>query len=159
MRSSQWNLEVLGSKHPKLRTLNPSGAWLPKMLMDSRKLEQRTSPWAAGCFLGLITTLVAASVSMPKLLSDFRKNFLPWWGSSIYIWLSIRVALWVTQHVASVLQLLVGLLWLKRCLWKQAVRLCTAVLVLMRHWCKASHSYYAGRKSLDTRIRSIRQYT
>lgn len=74
IKASQWNLEVLGSKQPKLTSLNPSGAWLPKMLMDSRKLEQRTSPWAAGCFLGLITTLVAASVSTPKLLSDFSQK-------------------------------------------------------------------------------------
>lgn len=114
IKASQWSLEALGSKQPKFRTSNPGGSWLPTMFVESRKLEQRTSPRAATRFPGVITTLVEASVSVPNLLSHFHKKFLPWWGiDSIHIWLSsllshiahikcFPVACWptVTQAVA-----------------------------------------------------------
>lgn len=113
---------------------------VPKVICGLQK------PWAEDIFpkqQQLITASVTNKYSdiQPafSLPQTVRRTFANWRASCC-------VRLWVMQHISNIPRLVVGLLWLKRCLWKQAVRLCTAVLPLMKCWCKAWHSYHAGRK-------------
>lgn len=98
IKATQYSLQALGSKQPKLRSSSPDGAWLPKMFMESRKPEQRTFPLAADRLPELITTSVTAltdTVTAYNLPLTVRKTlFADEELEGIHIWMCERAAVW-----------------------------------------------------------------